>query len=388
MHLGRFHTVIYDLAAHFRTANLPKKLEECAVALDQYSQAKAASHLDAFRSAFEALLKAVEVADPDLKQPYAQQVIAAISMADLLDPKLTETLQAIVRTRSFDHAGIATDLRALSSEITKKVAHITSINKAFDELDVEFERVSDEEAEVGVLLPRKVVGETLTALTSELAKLGKLFRAINELTGAADYDPKVRTVSSSWWQLFMALDPAQVIVWVVAVERIVALFKSNLEIKDLQQRLASNDMPKEITDLIEKEIDKRVSSSLHSLAADLRKEYSRVNDQDRLNEIEIQLRQGLYHLAMRINQGSQVEINVAIPEEPKEQPAPAEGEEPDPQAQAQIAKQRERIAELQALRTRSRSASTETLKIDGAANALLKYLEEGDDKPDDPGVGT
>lgn len=387
MHLGRFHATVYDLASHFRSAELPAKLEQCAASLDQYAQTRAQLQLDAFRTAFEALVTAAEIHDLDLKQPYAQQVIAELSVAEVLDPSLTEELHRIVKDRGFDHASIATDLRALATRIAKKVAQVTAIDKAFTELEVEFERVQDTEAEVGILLPREVVGESLTALTSEFNKLGKLFRAINELTGAPDYDPKVRTISSSWWQVFLDLDPSQVLIWVVSIERIVALFKSNLEIKDLQQRLSTKEIPKEITDLIEAEIDRRVTSSLATLASDIRRDYAKIDDEGRLNEIETQLRQGLYHLAMRINQGSQVEINVAIPDAPKDQPEPVEGVEVDAAVRAQIEAQRTRIAELRELRTRGRSASTETLKLDSAAQVLLKYFSVNEGAPEVPLAG-
>jgi len=388
VHLGRFHATIFDLAGHFKTADLPAKLEQCATALDQYAQGKTAAQLEEFRKCFDTLLKASEVKDADLKQPYALQVIADLSIAEVLDPDFSLELHRIVQERAFDHAGIATDFRTLAAKITKKSAQVFSIDNAFGDLQVEFERVQDTEAEVGILLPRKIVGESLSAMTAEFNKLGKLFRAVNELTDAHDYDPKVRTISSSWWQLFLELEPAQILVWVVAIERIVALFKSNLEIKDLQQKLSVKEVPVEITDLIEKEIDKRVTSSLQALAADIRKDYAMIDDEGRLNEIEIQLRQGLYHLAMRINQGSQVEINVAIPEAPKEPPAPAEGEEANQELQAEIAGQHARIAELRELSIRSRAASTETLKIDGTSRVLLKYFEAGQKQDEVPPVGT
>ncbi len=383
MHLGRFHATIYDLSLHFKKADLATKLEQCAAALDQYSQTRDPTQLDTFRSAFGKLLKSAEVTDSDIKQPYAQQVIAELSINDFLDPNITNTFQQIVSDRSFDHAGIASDFRALGVKLNTKVTQLKSIDSAFSELDVEFERVKEEQAEVGILLPREVVGESLSALTSEFGKLGTLFRAINELTGSTEYDPKVRTISSSWWQIFLDMDPTQTLVWIVSIERIVALFKSNLEIKDLQQRLSSKDMPKQITDLIENEIDKRVSTSLEALAADLRRDYSKIQDQGRLNEVETQLRQGLYHLAMRINQGAQVEINVSVPDEPEELPSKPEDEAPSQEIQSQIAAHRARIAELRELRMRGRSISTETLKIDGESQALLKYFSQSNEAIND-----
>lgn len=379
MHLGRFHTTIYDLALHFKKGDLETKLEQCAVALDQYASSQTQPQLDAFRSAYNQLLVASEISDLDLKQPFSQQVIDALAIQDILDPVLPNVLQNIVKERAFDHAGIAKDFRAIAALLAKKVAQIVSIEKAFDELNVEFERVEETQAEVGILLPREVVGETLIALSGEFSKLGVLFRAINELTAAPDYDPKVRTISSSWWQVFLELSPVQILVWVAAIERIMTMFKTTLEIKHLQQQLSSKGMPKEIADLIEKEIDQRVSSSMAALASDLRKNYAKIEDEGRLNEIEVQLRAGLNHLAMRINQGSQVEINVGVPSDPKDLPSPPEGENLNQEAQNQIESQRQQISGLRELQLRGRSASADTLKIESTSQAFLKHFKPMND---------
>lgn len=388
MHLGRFHATIHDLAKYFKATDVPGRLEQCAAALDQYAATKTPTHLDTFRSIFASLVTAAEGADANLTQPYARQVIGELSIGGALNPELPIELNTIVQERAFDHAGVAADFRALAANFAKKIDQITSIDTAFAQLRVEYEQVENDEAEVGILLPREVVGNSLAALTAEFNQLNKLFRAINELTGAPDYDPKVRTISSSWWQIFLELQGTQVVVWVVAIERIVALFKANLEIKELQQKLSAKDMPKDITDLIENEIDKRVTHSLRELASDLCRDHSQIDDKGRLNEIETQLRQGLYHLAKRINQGSQVEINIAIPLAPEDPPAPPEGEEPNHELLTKIADQRARIAKLRELKTRSQAASIETLKIDGTSLSLLKYFEGGEGNGGKPPLDT
>lgn len=377
MHLGRFHAVISDLSAHFYEASLPKQLELCAAALDQFAQTRAQPQLEAFRAAYENLLKSAEVTNLELAQPYAKQIIQELAIDKYLYTDLSNTLQQILNSKSFDHAGIASDFRQLAAKIKLATTMIGNIYEAFEELNVEFERVSDEEAEVGVLLPREIVGTSLNALTTEFGKFGVLFRAINELTNATDYDPNVRTISSSWWQIFLDIDHAQIAVWIIAIERIVNLFKSNLEIKHLQQQLSEKQISTEITELIEKEIDKRISESLKSLASEIRKEHAQIDDEGRLNEVEIQLRQGLHHLAMRMNQGAQVEINVSIPR-PMKVPKVEEGAELSQEMQDKIAAQRAKIAELRALQSRAQSASAETLTIDGNAQALLNYFSNSD----------
>lgn len=383
MHLGRFHAVIYDLAQHFQNAELPAKLEQAASLLDQYTASKTPAQLETFRASIDTLYAAAKVDDPDLHQPYAQQVISELSLDSVLPPKLNETIAKTISDKSFDLAGLSAALRQLAATAAKKINQVASINSGFTGLDVEFERVARSSAEVGFLLPREIVGESLKELTAEFGQLGKLARAVNELVGADSYDPRVVTISSSW-QVFLDLDPNQILVWVVTIERIVSLFKSNLEIKHLQKQLGDREMPREITDLIESEVQKRVTTAIHDLALEIRRDHSKIEDESRMNEIETQLRQGLFYLAKRINQGAQVEINVGLPEEPEPTPL-AEGEEAAPEVTSQITQVRERIAELHDLRNRARAASVDTIAIDHAAPLLLTVdTHEEQQKPNPP----
>ncbi|MDG0854099.1 hypothetical protein [Roseateles puraquae] len=294
-----------------------------------------------------------------------------MNVADILPPAFNSSVKSAIEEKSFDPAGLVTEFRRLANVVAKKVAHVSSIDDAFTALDVEFERVGSESAEVGFLLPREVVGETLKDLTGEFNQLSKLVRAVNELVGAADYDPRVVTISSSWWQVFLDLDPNQILVWVLAIERISNLFKSNLEIKHLQRQLGEKQVASEITELLDREIEKRVAAALQDLAVEIRRDHAKIADDARLNEVETQLRHGLYYLAKRMNQGAQIEINVGIPEEPNAPQSDSDEGPPDVEFQARLAEAKARIAKLRDLRTRARAASAETLNLDTSAHLLL-----------------
>ena len=371
MHLGRFHVVIEALAAHFKRAQLPQKLEQCAALLDQYSSGRTQPQLDAFRTAVEDLLNSSDILEADLAQPYARQVIADMRIGDILPPTFQDSVKRVISEKSFDPTGLSTELRQVAASATKKTTHLASIDSGFTALGVEYERVDSNSAELGFLLPREIVGETLKDLTGEFNELSKLLRAVNELVAADVYDPRVLTISSSWWQVFLDLDPNQILVWVLAIERIVNLFKSNLEIKNLQQQLGDKKMPKQITDLIEKEVEKRVSTELKDLATEICHDYAKIDDAARLNEIETQLRQGLIYLARRMNQGAHVEINVGIPEEPAQPKTEAEGTDPSQEFLQSLAEAKSRIAKLRDLRDRARAASSETTAIGQNAPLLL-----------------
>jgi len=300
---------------------------------------------------------------------------------DILPPEFQDAVKRTISDRSFDTAGLATELRVMAASAAEKTNHLTSIDNAFTALGVEYERVDSDSAELGFLLPREVVGNTLKDLTVEFNELNKLLRAVNELVAADEYDSRVVTISSSWWQVFLELDPNQILVWVLAIERIVNLFKSNLEIKNLQQQLGDRKMPKEITDLIENEVENRVSTEIKELAAEIRRDYAKIDDEARLNEIETQLRQGLGYLAKRMNQGAHVEINVGIPEEPTPPKADAEGAEASEAFQQTLTQAKVRIARLSNLRDRARSASSETTAIGQNAPLLLTQEPVPDPTP-------
>jgi hypothetical protein len=110
---------------------------------------------------------------------------------------------------------------------------------------------------------------------------------------------------------------------------------------------------------------------LKKLAAEIRRDYAKIDDSARLNEIETQLRQGLSYLARRMNQGAHVEINVGVPDEPVPPKAETEGTEATEAFQQALSEAKEHIARLRDLRDRARSASAATTAIGQNAPLLL-----------------
>ncbi|MBL0730735.1 hypothetical protein [Piscinibacter sp. HJYY11] len=382
MHLGRFHAVVDHIETHFREAKLTDQLDAAASALDQYTQTRTESHITEFRTKLAAALDSIEAVPAELHQPYAQQVIDDLSLRSLFPPELRKEVEHIVASNGFDSAALSSALRKLSKTYLSKITLVKQLDSSLRGLSAEYTSVEDERAEVGLLLPREVVGETLPELTKEFDKISNLARAINELTGENSYDPKISTISSSWWQVFLEIPVEQVVLWTVAIERIVTLFKSNLEIKNLQKQLGEKEVPEKILKLISDEVEKKVTAELKKIASDLTEKFSRVEDKGRRNEVETQFRQGLHYLARRLNQGAQVEINVGVPDEP-EDPEEKEGEPQDEALLEANTKLRARIEELRKLRSAAMSASETSLQIDQDAPLLLEESKPADGRARD-----
>ena len=370
MHLGRFHAVIDHIENHFREAKLAEQLDGAAAALDQYAQSRVDSHILEFRTKLASALDSSEDVSSDLLQPYAQQVIDELSVRDLFPPRPRAAIEGIVSANGFDSAALSAALRKQAKHYLAKITMVKQLDASLRGLSAEYTAVEEEKAEVGLLLPREIVGDTLPDLSKEFDKISNLARAVNELTGEQSYDSKIATISSSWWQVFLEVPIDQVALWVVAIERIVALFKSNLEIKSLQKQLSEKSIPEKILKLISDEVEKKVTAELTKIASDIVERFGKIEDKGRKNEVETQFRQGLHYLARRMNQGAQVEINVGVPEEP-EDPEVKEGENPDTAVLEANAKLRARIAYLRTIRHAAQSASETSLQIDKDAPLLL-----------------
>lgn len=375
MHLGRFHAVIEDLDTHFKDGKIVEALTNAANELDAYASNRSEEHLTRFREWIGKAREAGNIGDRDLQQPFAQQVINELGVMGLLNPDLSKSIDETVARVSFDAGALSAKLREFASILSTRIKHITRINASFGELNVELERVDSGQSELGLLLPREIVGDKLSELSAEFDKIDKLARAISEIVASADYDPKVRTISSSWWQIFLDLTVVEISAWVFAIERIVALLKSNLEIKLLNKQLGDKNLPDDIVKRIDDAVKERVKQGIHQLASDLRQQHGKTDDDLRMNELETQLRQGLTYLTNRLNQGAQIEINIAIPHRPTE-PTADEGKEVDPVIAHSYKQDLEQWRQTVLMRERAQTVSALTEDIDSSESLLLESDSE------------
>lgn len=373
MHLGRFHAVIETLVTHFEENGIPQLLANCVSQLSAYASNRAEVHLIEFKSNLKSLYDAATIKDERLNQPYAQDVINELNLDNAFLPLLSEIIDEQMRDSAFDVHAISAKFTKLQQEITDKIAQLFNINIAFKRLGVEIQRVHSGESEVGLLIPREIVGNKVHDLVSEFSSIEKLAKAINEMTGA-DYDPKVVTISSSAWQIFIESGPAQILLWVAAIERITLLYKNGLEIKILQKQLEEKKVPEAITKELENSINTAFSNGLKELAAELRKSHSIIEDDARGNELETQLRQGLNYLSKRVTAGAQVEINMSLP--PPQKPLSPEESEKNTELAIEITKARARLEDLREIRSRAMAASAQTINIEHGKIPL--FLTESD----------
>lgn len=371
MHLGRFHAVIESLVNHFQEKQIAHWLTQGVDQLGAYASTRSENHLSEFKANLSKLYQEAGPSDDDLNQPYAREIINELNLQDLFMPRLAVIIDEEIQRKSFDVNSLYESLSNIKTKLNEKITKITAIYDSFQNLGVEYQQVRNGESEVGFLLPREKIGNNVANLISEFSHIDKLARAVNELSGS-DYEPKIVTISSSWWQIFIESGPLQIPFWVYAVERISALYKTSLEIKLLQKQLEEKNVSDKITKDLEASIQATFSEGIRDLAHEIRQSYSAVKDEARANELETQLRQGLKYLAKRISDGAQVEINVSLPF-PKKQPSEEELQK-NPALATEITAARARLEDLRNMRARAHAASSQLVKLD--AGELPPMLED------------
>lgn len=356
MDLGRFHAVVRELARHFELLDLPGKLVACAAALDQYAQTRAPARIEEFRGLLADLRQQASTPHPELQQPLARQVTLRLGLDGWIGEALWSRLYEVIAAHSFNHLELAVKLRESALDVGRRVSSLYALSKGLGDLGVRSEQIEPGRAEVGLLLPRTVVGESLALVTAEFAALAMLCRTVGRLQGLSNTDPRLKTVSSEdAWQVYIDVDLHQVPFWVTALERILAQCRTSLQIRKLQVDLQSHAISRKLTDQLEQEIDRKVRSGMAALVAELCNEcgHPTVAADDDLKE---QLLSGLRHLARRLNQGSEVEINLG----------PAEAMEGRGE--------RWSVGQVREWRERAQAVSLLTTQTEHRAPELLRYF--------------
>ncbi|MBC7565791.1 MAG: hypothetical protein H7223_02380 [Pedobacter sp.] len=333
----QFNYAVSQLRDYYEDNEILSALEVVTVSLQNQISSPSAERTLAFRSAIDELKVAIRNVPYFSNLETFKSVIRETKGFDYFGEEFEKNLDFAISNQGLMPVEILSSLNLIKKNLTVYVSKITSLAETFYDLDVEYDDFQFGEYEFSALLPKELIGHTVSDIYKELSHLDKLFKALNEMLGYGATSPEVKSISSSWWQFFLNLDETQIAAITFAIERIVNLYKTSLEIKKLREDTKNLNLDKKITELIEKEIDKKIKAGMKKITADLRKKYQNNNDDQRVNELETQIRQELILVAKRLDQGAIYEVKAAIPDKPIE-PLEADDDSAESLAEFEISK--------------------------------------------------
>jgi hypothetical protein len=291
--------------------------------------------------------------------PTWKQVLAEIGASELVGIELDERIAEIFSRNQITASVALQELQALEGQLQSLVTALDQLLGAYRQLEIGAEELEPGECEVGVLIPRSFVSNRLEKFSDELEKLDKIFGVFSELAEGSRPGFTIRTISSSDLSIFLEAAPATCACIAVAVERIVALYKSLLEIRKLRSELAQHGVSVAELKGIQTHADGVMEKGIEEFAKKMIDEREPKLNKERSHELFLELKLSLKKIAKRIDFGFNFEVRMA----------PMEADETAPEPDPAAIKAAEHYAKIQ-----EATSTLQFLRLDG--DPILKLSED------------
>lgn len=373
MNLGRFHAAIYSLVSEVINDKNFELLSELQSHLKNSISQNTPEAAQSFKQSYSSFLDTLENAESNNAFPTRKKIYEEIEAVPHFGAGLASRIKLVISENLVVPANALIEIQKIHDQSKAYFEKIKIIDTAFSELEIEYDDLDYGEFEIGFSFPKKVIGTDLESLEREFHKLDLTLKTFQEISTGEVSKINIKTISASDWQIFFESFPAFAACISVAIERIVALYKNNLEIKVLKQQLDEKKLPPKVTKPLQDHIEQTVKAELRKIADELVDEFYQNNDDGRRNELKNKTSLALSYIADKIDRGVTVEVHACLPKKPK----PSEGENDkdiDPAALEEYNRIKEIVLKVN-------NTSKLTSKFDRSSDLVLSLkLEEKEDK--------
>jgi hypothetical protein len=330
MNLDRFHTILKALVREFQEQQIVQKLKVVATTLANSVGQPTPDNAAAFRKALQELNASLAACPSNAFVPSARHLLDVIGASTKTGNGLTAVLNQTLEANQITPAAAVERVQVVHRDVAKFSQQASVIAQAFAEIGVPEDTPLADKYEIGFLVPASIVDGQVGPFGKELSRLDAHLRTITEVVGHPVASAELRALSSGSFELFLSSAPVVAACLMTAVERLVALYKTILEIRQLRQLLEQKNVPAAAVELIKKEEHQRVEKAIDGLADELLAKYYKPPDKSqeaRRNELRTGLVKALRYLADRIDRGVDIEARPGPEEAP---PAGAAPTPPDP----------------------------------------------------------
>lgn len=334
MNVERLHAIAIGLESDFEVTGVLAKIKAIRDALqNQIAQPQQPAHQQQVAEAYTELREALAEAESNHFPPTWKQVLEELEVEDLLGERLLDRIAGVFSRNQITPSVAQQEIDAIATEIEKLHETVSELTGAFDHLSIGAEELDPGTCELGVIVPRDAVNNNFKDFARELDHLDKTFSPFAELATGNRPGFTIRSISSTDLTVFLDLVPEIAACLVVAVERVVALYKNLLEIRTLRQGMVDQGVDEGSLQGVDSFADKHMEKGIKELVKELLAEHGENIERGRKNELKNELTIGLNGIANRIDKGYNIEIRV----EPLEEDEGVEEDgEREPSAEAQV----------------------------------------------------
>lgn len=308
-----------------------------------------------------------------------QSALEELGISDYLGDTLKETVEEIFARHQITHDEARNEIQEILNKLTSYHDAFNKIIESFSFLGITADEPRPGDGELSILMPGGAIDNELARFAEEVAVLDGAVQFFAELATGSRPPPKIKQLSSSDPSIFLLIDAATVLAVLKVVEMILALRKQTLKIREAKLSVEKAELDRNISKLIEEDLEKKVQAGLNDIHAQLFEQYK--PPKDRVEELKIEATGRLRALAKRLDDNYQIDGDAGNLEEEK----PAEGEKGSAQHNQKV----KLVRDVRQIAKRIRYSNTPTEPV----LQLTKETEEGDggdndNGPDDGGKST
>lgn len=321
MNAERLHAVAAALRQEVTDTEYPSHLDQLATGLqgvvETPNQPGPQEQVSAARESLSDAL--IHAASNDFSPAWAE-TLKEMEVWNLRGDPLLEDVEMVLAENQITPSTAQTEIGQIRDRVNNFVAALDQLLSAFSFLDIGTEQLEPGEFEIGFLIPRVQVDDGLEKLGQEFMRLKKILAPFSELAGESRPEIKVRSISSSEFQVFLESTPGTALIIVGVLDRLLATYKSILDIRLKHKELAENpllteEQLKPLADAANAVMTKETRAIAEELIGQ-----SKVAERERNNELLTEVQKQLDALADRIDRGYDVEVRAGA------LPAPVDGE--------------------------------------------------------------
>jgi len=305
----RLHAIVKVIQSELAQVRSVENLQQLVSSLEnQVSQPQEPTHQQAVSKTLTTLLDALDKAPSNSFSPAWRRIAEEVGAAPLLGSALAEHIREIFKRNQITVTIALQELQELQQNAAGFKTAIDQAAAAIVRLKIGTEQLLPGTCELGVMIPRKAVDNRLGNFADELEELAEIFETIAEFATGRREKLTIRTISSSDFSIYVDLLPQAAALAAVAIERIVHLYKTLLEIRKLNADLAKHGVPEKDRGGVIEYANKLMKDGIEQLVIDATGEYCKVSDDGRRNELQNGIRIYFNKIANRIDGGYNLEV--------------------------------------------------------------------------------
>jgi hypothetical protein len=329
MNAERLHAIAIELKRELEERQAVPSMQQLLQGLrDMGQQPGQAGPQQTVSQVREQLRERLTDAPSNHLSPAWRVAVKELGVSDLMGEELMRQVEEIFDRNEITPSAAATELEPIAARLSRLDNALDQLIQSFEFFNIGSEELAPGEFEIGFLIPREAVGDALEQLGYEFLKLKRILGPFQELATGAREDPEVRSISSSWFQVFLHSHAAVALIYAGALERLISAYEKVMNIRVAYKQLEESGVGQEALDAVQASAEGKMSEEIEAIVNDLLAKKEK-QDKPRANELRKELTDSLNALANRIDRGYSMEVRAGeLPEpEPEDDEAAESAEE-------------------------------------------------------------